>query len=136
MESHGMQANWMHITLSPVTCPTFRRICLPRRPSCSESHCLARHPKASIVKQGWSKCAHRIWDTLDSASARVHQNIEWVRSWVENENADAAAALYFEWMNAKRLAQFRQGQKRHRPLQNKCTDVCVWMYRMKRRGMT
>ena len=32
--------------------------CLPRRPSCSEYHCLASQPKASVVNQGWSKCAH------------------------------------------------------------------------------
>ena len=44
------------------------------------------------------------------ASARVHQNIEWFWSWVENENPDATAAFGFEWMNAKRIAQLRQGQ--------------------------
>ena len=39
------------------------------------------------------------------ASARVHQNMEWVRSWVENENPDAAA-FDFEWMiAAKRIAR-------------------------------
>ena len=68
------------------------------------------------------------------ASARVHQNIEWVRSWVENENPDLAAALDFEWMNAKRIWQLRQGQKGHRPVQNTWTDVCSWVYRLKRWG--
>ena len=65
------------------------------------------------------------------ASARVHQNIEWVRSWVENENPDAAAAFDFEWMKAKRIAQLRQEQNGHRPVQNKWTDVCAWVYRLK-----
>ena len=66
------------------------------------------------------------------ASARVDQNIEWVRSWVENENPDAAAAFDFEWMNAKRTAQLGQGQNWYRPVQNKWTDVCAWVYRLKR----
>ena len=65
-------------------------------------------------------------------SARMHQNIEWARSWVENENPDAAAAFDFEWMNAKRIAQLRQGQRGHRPVQNKLTDVCNWVCRLKR----
>ena len=58
------------------------------------------------------------------ASARVHQNIEWVRSWMETESPDAAVAFVFERMNAKRIAQLGQGQKGHRPVQNKWTDVC------------
>ena len=41
------------------------------------------------------------------ASVRVHQNIEWARSWVENENPDAAATFHFECMNAKRVAPLR-----------------------------
>ena len=53
------------------------------------------------------------------ASARVHQNIEWVKSWVENENPDEAVAFDFELMNAKRIAQLRHGQKGHQPVQNK-----------------
>ena len=65
-------------------------------------------------------------------SARVHHNIEWVRSLVENENPDSPAAFDVEWMNAKRIAQLRQGQKGHRPVQNKSKDVCAWVYRLKR----
>ena len=61
------------------------------------------------------------------ASAWVHQIIEWVRSWVENDNPAVASAFDFEWMNAKRIAQLKQGQKGHRPVQNKCTDVCAWV---------
>ena len=68
------------------------------------------------------------------ASARVHQNIEWVRSWVVKVNPDAAAAFDFEWMNAKRVAQRKQGQKGHRPVQNK--DACAWVFRLKRWRMT
>ena len=52
------------------------------------------------------------------AAAWVHQIIEWVRSWVENDNPVVAAAFDFEWMNAKRIAQLKQGQKGHRPVQN------------------
>ena len=49
---------------------------------------------------------------------------------MENENPDAAAAFDFEWMNAKRAVQLWQGQKGHRPVQNKWTDVCAWVYRL------
>ena len=55
---------------------------------------------------------------------------------MENENPDAAAAFDFVLINAKRIAQLRQGQKGHLPVQNKWTDVCAWVYRLKRWGMT
>ena len=51
---------------------------------------------------------------------------------MENENPDAAEAFVFEWMNAKGTARVRQGHKGHRPVQNKSTDVCSWVYRLKR----
>ena len=38
----------------------------------------------------WSKCAH---SHLRHFPARVRQNIEWVRSWVKNENLDAQRRL-------------------------------------------
>ena len=36
------------------------------------------------------------------ASARVHQNIEWVRSWAEKRIQMRAAAFDFEWKNKDR----------------------------------
>ena len=76
-----------------------------------------------------------ICDILDSCF-RVGAPVEWVRSWVENKNPDAAEAFDFEWMNAKRIAQHSQGQKGHRPVVNKRTDVCARVYRLKRWGMS
>ena len=92
---------------------------MPRRPSCSGIPLSSQasegvHRQSSLVKVR----APASWIL---ASARVHQNIEGVRCWVENENPAAAAAFDFEWMNAKRIAQFRQGQNGHRPVQNKWT---------------
>ena len=70
------------------------------------------------------------------ASAQMHQNIEWARSWVVNDDPDAAVAFDFEWLYSKRIAQLGQGQRGHRPVQSKWTDVCNWLCRLKRWGMT
>ena len=68
------------------------------------------------------------------ATARVEQNIAWVKTWVENENPDAAAAFDFEWVNAKRIAQHRRGKRAFRPVWNKWSTVCDWVYRLKQWG--
>ena len=86
----------------------FRRIC-SSWPSCSESWCLARHPKASIATQGCSIASATPWIL---ASTRVHQKID-----------------------AKRIAQLRRGQKRA-PTSGEWTDICAWVHRLKRWGMT
>ena len=67
---------------------------------------------------------------------QMHQNIEWARSWVVDDDPDAAVAFDFEWLYSKRIAQLGQGQRGHRPVQSKLTDVCNWVCRLKRWGMT
>ena len=70
------------------------------------------------------------------ASARVHQNIEWVQGLGWRTRIQMRRRRLNSWMNAKRIAQIRRGQKGHPPVQNKLTDVCACLYRLKRWGMT